>query len=53
VEVYDKNVWKVYDATPNVIDNSEIPLYKKAWDLAVSIYDYLDLKWYAYVVNYS
>ncbi|EKE29182.1 MAG: hypothetical protein ACD_2C00210G0010 [uncultured bacterium (gcode 4)] len=52
VEVYNRKNWQILDATPNLLDY-EIPAYQRIWNHTVSIYDYLDLKWYAYIVNYT
>ena len=54
VEIYDEKnkIWKIYDSTPNeywfLINNYE--LYLKP---LVNFYDYIDIKWYTYIVNYT
>ena len=53
VEVFEQGKWKVYDATPNVLDIANKPLYRRMADYMVAIYDYLDIRWYAYIVNYT
>ena len=53
VEVYSNNSWQIYDATPAEIIPTTIPFYTKSWNYIVSIYDYFDIKWYAYIVNYT
>lgn len=44
--------WDIYDATPVQIVSTEI-FYKKYLDSLTKIYDYIDIKWYMYVVNYT
>lgn len=52
VEIYSDKSWQIYDATPS-LPIVWIPFYTRAWNYIVKVYDYLDLKWYDYVVNYS
>lgn len=54
VEVYDedKQIWKVYDPTPQSFEPEE-----KSFDYYIkpftTFYDYINIKWYVYIVNYT
>lgn len=57
VEIYDENSksWKIYDATPpDYLDFSTES--KTIYDYIKPItnfYDYLDIKWYTYIINFT
>lgn len=54
VEIYDEvnKKWIIYDATPadyNFVANT----YNEYIQPLTTFYDYLDIKWYTYIVNYT
>ena len=54
VEIYDEESqqWKIYDATPE-IDFSLTTTLWKFYSQAVNIYDYIDIRWYTYIANFT
>lgn len=54
VEVYDKekNVCNIYDATPGDY-NFYLNNYNYYVKPVLDFYDYIDIKWYTYIVNYT
>jgi hypothetical protein len=54
VELYDQEsqTWKRYDPTPAARSIDQIWTIP-AYQFIVDIYDYIDIKWYTYIVNYT
>lgn len=54
VEIYDEQnkKWNIYDATPNDY-NFIINTYNEYLKPIMNFYDYVDIKWYTYIVNYT
>jgi len=55
VEVYDaqKQEWLIYDATPNQLTIAQQLSFQNIKKEFFKVYDYLDIKWYTYIANYS
>jgi transglutaminase-like putative cysteine protease len=54
VEIYDdeKEEWIIFDPTPSnysSINNENLAIF----DFVVDLYDYIDIKWYTYIVNFT
>lgn len=54
VELYDQetNQWIIYDATPEI----DFSLKTTIWMITnkiIDIYDFIDIKWYTYIANYT
>lgn len=54
VEIYDEKnkKWNIYDATPNDY-NFILNTYNEYLKPITNFYDYIDIKWYVYIVNYT
>ncbi len=55
VEVYDeqKQAWLIYDATPSQLTIAQQLSFQNIKREFFKVYDYLDIKWYTYIANYS
>lgn len=54
VEIYNEQEmkWEVFDATPGTIFASQENIWDR-FENIIKIYDYIDIKWYTYIVNYT
>lgn len=54
MEIYDPSTgWRRYDATPTIATEEAVSILRVSRDTLVSVYDYLDLQWYAHVAGYT
>jgi hypothetical protein len=54
VELYndDTGVWEIYDPTPWASLSAQ-QFMNTSLERIIEIYDYIDIKWYTYIVNYT